>query len=222
MNKLLIGIALAAAAVIAVTTNANGDKGQSRIVVDESLPVATFAGGCFWCVESGFEHVPGVVEAVSGYTGGRTENPNYAEVSSGATGHIESVRVHYDPDIITYEGLLAAFWRMVNPTDAGGQFVDRGGQYATAIFYHTEEQRLAAERSLDALRMSGRYTSDIVTPIREAGPFHVAEDYHQDYYKKNPVRYNLYRFGSGRDQYLERTWGEDLHVDYTRFAPPQG
>ena len=222
MKRLLPGIGLAAALAAALASNANGDKGQSQITADARLSVATFAGGCFWCVESGFEHVPGVIEAVSGYTGGRTENPTYREVAGGATGHLESVRVHFDPEIITYEGLLAAFWRMVNPTDAGGQFVDRGGQYATAIFYHDEAQRLAAEASRDTLAASGRYRDAIVTPIREAGDFYPAEDYHQDYYKKNPVRYNLYRFGSGRDQFLERTWGEDLRVDFSRYAPGRG
>ena len=131
--------------------------------------IAIFAGGCFWCVESGFEHVPGVVDAVSGYTGGHVEDPTYQQVSSGTTGHIESVQVHYDPAAISYEGLLAAFWRMIDPTDAGGQFVDRGEQYATAIFYHDEQQKLAAERSRDALAATGRYTKVIATPIREAG-----------------------------------------------------
>ena len=222
VKKLLIGIALATATVAVAISSTNGDKDRPRIVVDESLPVATFAGGCFWCVESGFEHVPGVVEAVSGYTGGRAGNPTYSQVSSGATGHIESVRVHYDPAIITYEGLLAAFWRMIDPTDAGGQFVDRGEQYATAIFYHDEQQKLAAERSRDALAATGRYTKVIATPIREAGEFYVAEGYHQDYYEKNPVRYNLYRYGSGRDQYLDKTWGNELNVDYGEYSPEKG
>lgn len=219
MNKRLKGIALAGAAAIAVFASADGDKGQSQISVDENLPVATFAGGCFWCVESDFEHVPGVVAAVSGYTGGDVENPTYAQVSSGASGHVESVRVHYDPTVITYEGLLAAYWRMIDPTDAGGQFVDRGAQYATVIFYHDEQQRAAAERSRDALAASGRYTRPIRTTIRPVGAFYVAEDDHQDYYRRNPLRYNLYRFGSGRDQYLERTWDEDIHVDYGEYAP---
>jgi peptide methionine sulfoxide reductase msrA/msrB len=222
MKKLLVGSALAAAAIAVVISSANGDKGRPQIVVDESLPVATFAGGCFWCVESGFEHVPGVVEAVSGYTGGRADNPTYSQVSSDATGHIESVRVHYDPTVITYEGLLAAFWRMIDPTDAGGQFVDRGGQYATAIFYHDEQQKRAAEESREALAATGRYVKPILTPIREAGEFHVAEEYHQDYYEKNPVRYNLYRYGSGRDQYLDKTWGEEIHVDYGKYSPGKG
>jgi peptide methionine sulfoxide reductase msrA/msrB len=222
VKKLIVGIALAAAAVAVAISGTNGGKDRPRIVVDESLPVATFAGGCFWCVESGFEHVPGVVEAVSGYTGGRADNPTYSQVSSGATGHIESVRVHYDPTVITYEGLLAAFWRMIDPTDADGQFVDRGGQYTTAVFYHDEQQRLTAEKSRDALAATGRYAQPVLTPIREAGEFYAAEEYHQDYYKENPVRYNLYRYGSGRDQYLDRIWGEEIHVDYDRYAPEKG
>ena len=222
MKKLLIGAASAAALVAIVVAGESGDAVAPQISVDENLPVATFAGGCFWCVESGFEHVPGVVEAVSGYTGGLADNPTYAQVSSGATGHIESVRVHYDPAVITYEGLLAAYWRMVDPTDAGGQFVDRGGQYATAIFYHDEQQKLAAEKSRDLLAGTGRYAKPVLTPIREAGEFHLAEEYHQDYYKENPVRYNLYRYGSGRDQYLDKIWGGEIHVDYGRYSPGQG
>jgi peptide methionine sulfoxide reductase msrA/msrB len=173
-------------------------------------------------VESGFEHVPGVVEAVSGYTGGLVDNPTYNQVSSGSTGHIESVQVYYDSAIISYEGLLAAFWRMIDPTDAGGQFVDRGKQYSTAIFYHNAQQRMAAEKSSDELAGTRRHAHPIVTPIREASKFFVAEEYHQDYYKKNPIRYKFYRYGSGRDRYLEKTWGTEIHVDYSKFAPNQG
>ncbi|MEJ2130797.1 MAG: peptide-methionine (R)-S-oxide reductase MsrB [Gammaproteobacteria bacterium] len=185
----------------------------------KSLSVATFAGGCFWCTESDFEHVPGVVDAISGYTGGHVKNPSYEEVSSGSTGHRESVEVHYDPNEISYEGLLAAFWRMVNPTDDGGQFVDRGMQYTTAIFYHDEAQRLAAEKSKQTMMASGRYSEPIVTPILPAEEFYVAEDYHQGYYEHNPIRYNFYRYRSGRDQYLAKTWGEDLEVDYRKYEP---
>ena len=222
MNKLLIGIALAAVTAVTVIANANGDKGIEQIRTDGRLTVATFAGGCFWCVESDFEQVPGVVDAVSGYTGGSTEQPTYKQVSAGGTGHLESVEVYYDPSVISYEGLLAAFWRMIDPTDDGGQFVDRGKQYSTAIFYHDEQQKLAAERSRAALAASGRYTDAIVTPLRPAGEFYVAEEYHQDYYEKNPIRYKFYRYGSGRDQYLEKTWGAEIHVDYGRFAPSKG
>lgn len=180
--------------------------------------VATFAGGCFWCVEADFEAVPGVIEAVSGYTGGEVVAPSYKQVASGATDHVEAVQVYYDPDVISYEGLLAAFWRMIDPTDADGQFVDRGHQYSTAIFYHDEAQRATAERSLATLADSGRYQQPIVTPVIPAKVFYTAEEYHQDYYERNPLRYKFYRFNSGRDGYLKRTWGEGLKLDYSQYS----
>jgi len=223
MKSMLVGVALAALA--AATLIASADGGQTtapQAITDKNLAVATFAGGCFWCVESGFEHVPGVADAISGYTGGHDENPTYSKVSSGKTGHLESVQVHYDPSTISYQGLLAAFWRMIDPTDAGGQFVDRGEQYTTAIFYHDDQQKQVAETSRKALMASGRYTNAIVTPIRPAGKFYPAEDYHQDYYKKNPIRYKFYRYGSGRDQYLERIWSTDLEVDYRKYSEFKG
>lgn len=186
------------------------------------LAVVTFAGGCFWCVEAGFDKVPGVVKTVSGYTGGRKDKPTYEEVSSGGTGHLESVEVHYDPTQMTYEGLLVAFWHMVDPTDAGGQFVDRGEQYTTAIFYHDELQRQAAEKSRDALAATGRYgAKPIVTAIRPAEAFYPAEEYHQDFHTKSSLKYTFYRHRSGRDQYLEKTWGKELAVDYKQYAPNQ-
>jgi len=175
----------------------------------ENLKAATFAGGCFWCVESDFEKVDGVVEAVSGYTGGDRPNPTYEEVSAGGSGHAEAVQVRYDPAKITYKELLDVFWRHVNPTDAGGQFVDRGSQYRTAIFYHDEEQKRMAEESKAALAKSGRFSVPIVTEIVPAAEFYPAEDYHQDYYSHNPLRYKFYRLGSGRDQFLKSTWGAD-------------
>ncbi len=173
------------------------------------LEKATFAGGCFWCMEAPFEKLDGVQAVISGYSGGKTKNPTYKEVSSGVTGHLEVVQVEYDPTKVSYDQLLDVFWRQVDPTDAGGQFVDRGGQYATAIFYHSEEQRRAAEASLDALDKSGRYTKKIVTPILPAQPFYAAEEYHQDYYKNNTIRYKYYRYRSGRDQFLETIWEKD-------------
>ena len=181
---------------------------------DSGLPVATFAGGCFWCVEAGFEKVPGVVSAISGYTGGHTPNPSYEQVSSGRTGHREAVEVRYDPRIIGYDQLLQAFWRMVDPTDNGGQFPDRGEQYTTAIWYHTEEQRVAAEKSKAALAASGRYDKAVVTPILPASRFYKAEEKHQDYYKNHAASYRFYRYFSGRDDFLEKTWGKDLHLDF--------
>jgi len=218
MRKVLTGIILATLAAAAFLVGADSGKPQSAKASQENLAVATFAGGCFWCTESDFEHVPGVVDAVSGYTGGHVENPSYKQVSGGSTGHIESVQVHYDPATISYAGLLAAFWRMVDPTDAGGQFVDRGTQYTTAIFYHDDEQKRIAEESKSALMSSGRYKHPVVTPIRPAVKFYPAEDYHQDYYKKNPLRYKFYRYNSGRDQYLERTWSTDLEIDYRKYT----
>ncbi len=184
---------------------------------DRESRLATFAGGCFWCTESDFEKIPGVIEVISGYMGGHLENPTYPLVSSGTTGHLEAVQVRYDPTLIAYEGLLAAFWRMTDPTDAGGSFVDRGEQYTSAIFYHTPEQQAAAERSLQEQQASGRYDRPIATALRPASTFYTAEQYHQDYYRKNPVRYHLYRYNSGRDQYLEKVWGEQLEVDFSRY-----
>src|SRR5512136_461130 len=158
--------------------------------------VATFAGGCFWCVESDFEKVPGVLKVVSGYTGGKKENPTYEEVCSGRTGHLEAVQVYYDPDRITYGQLLDIFWRHIDPTDEGGQFVDRGSQYRSAVFYHDEEQKALAERSLDALAKSAKFARPVATEILPLTTFYEAEDYHQDYYKKSPQRYQFYRSSS--------------------------
>ena len=175
----------------------------------KNYKTATFAGGCFWCVESDFEKVDGVIEAISGYTGGDEPDPTYKQVSAGATGHTEAVQVHYDPDKITYKELLDVFWRHVDPTDAGGQFVDRGSQYRPAIFYHDEEQKRMAEESKLELEKSGRFNKPITTEIVPLGEFYTAEEYHQDYYSKNPLRYKMYRYGSGRDQFLSSTWSAD-------------
>jgi peptide-methionine (S)-S-oxide reductase len=169
---------------------------------------ATFAGGCFWCMEPPFDELPGVVSTTSGYTGGRMENPTYKQVSSGGTGHIESLQIIFDPTKISYEKLLDVFWRNVDPTDPAGQFCDRGSQYQTAIFYHTDEQRELANRSKRELDESGRLPKAVVTPIRAAMKFYPAEEYHQDYYKKNPLRYKFYRRSCGRDRVLEKLWGE--------------
>ena len=174
---------------------------------------AVFAGGCFWCTESDFEKVDGVIEAVSGYTGGKKVNPTYKEVAAGATRHAEAVKVIYDPDRISYAELLEIFWRHVDPTDDGGQFVDRGYQYRSAIFYANAEERRQAEASRDRLAASGRFDKPIVTEIVPLGPFYPAEDYHQDYYKKNPIRYDWYRSGSGRDQFLTNTWRDEKKMD---------
>ncbi len=176
--------------------------------VPEGSREAVFAGGCFWCTESDFEKVHGVIEAVSGYTGGNVPNPGYKQVSSGITGHVEAVKVIYDPAKINYQGLLEVFWRHVNPTDAGGQFVDRGSQYRSAIFYANETEKRLAEESKRLLATTGPFNKPIVTDILPLGEFYPAEDYHQDYYKRNPLRYRWYRSGSGRDQFLEKAWAD--------------
>jgi peptide methionine sulfoxide reductase msrA/msrB len=163
---------------------------------------ATFAGGCFWCLEADFKKLDGVVEVVSGYTGGYTENPTYEEVCSGRTGHVEAVQVLYDPSKASYEQLLDYFWRHVDPTDAGGQFVDRGQNYRSVIFYANEEQRVAAEDSKRKLEESGRFDKPIVTEILPLSKFYKAEEYHQDYSLKNPFRYQFYRDHSGRDRFI--------------------
>jgi len=173
------------------------------------LRKATFAGGCFWCVEADFEKVPGVVEVISGYTGGHKENPTYEEVSAGGTGHVEAVQVLYDPSKVSYRELLDFFWRHVDPTDAGGQFVDRGSQYRSVIFYQDEEERRAAEESKKALGESGRFQTPIRTEIVKEAPFYRAEDYHQDYYKTHEYKYKFYRWNSGRDQFLTKIWGNE-------------
>ena len=177
----------------------------------DKLAVATFAGGCFWCVESDFDTVPGVVETISGYTGGTVDNPTYRQVSEGGTGHREAVQIRYDPKQVSYEQLLHIFWRSVDPTDSGGQFCDRGDSYQTALFAGTEEERRLAEASKDALERSATPMDTIVTPIEPLGEFYPAEDYHQDYYKKNPIRYKFYRFSCGRDARVQEVWGDQAH-----------
>jgi peptide methionine sulfoxide reductase msrA/msrB len=173
---------------------------------------ATFAGGCFWCMETPFEKVPGVTAVVSGYAGGTEANPTYEQVSAAATGHVEAVQVTYDPTQVTYERLLEVFWRQIDPTDDGGQFVDRGTQYRSVVFVHDEAQRAAAEASKAALAASGRFEKPLVTRIVSFTTFYLAEDYHQDYDRKNPLRYRYYRHRSGRDQFLEKVWGAEPHA----------
>ena len=169
---------------------------------------ATFAGGCFWCMEGPFDKVDGVISTTSGYTGGTKKNPTYEEVSGGGTGHAESVEIVYDPSRVTYEKLLDVFWHNVDPLTPNAQFCDHGNQYRSAIFYHDDDQKRAAEKSKKDLEASGRFKQPIVTEIVAAGPFWPAEDYHQDYYEKNPVRYQYYRYRCGRDQRLEELWGK--------------
>ncbi|RAU19444.1 methionine sulfoxide reductase [Nitrincola tibetensis] len=199
--------------------SASNDLGSKYAPDDPKLAVATFAGGCFWCVEEAFEKVPGVVEAVSGYSGGDEVNPTYQQVAGGLTGHTEAVQVYYDPGVITYEGLLQTLWRTANPTDAEGQYVDRGRQYRPAIFYHNEAEKQAADAAVMALEASGRYDKPVVIEVVPFTVFYEAEEYHQDYYKKNPVRYTFYTRNSGRYQFIDAVWGNDREVDYSLYHP---
>jgi len=172
---------------------------------EAKLARATFAGGCFWCMEPPFDKLDGVVSTTSGYTGGHKANPTYEEVSSGTTGHLESMQVRYDPAKVSYEKLLEVFWHNIDPLDGGGQFCDRGTQYTTAIFYHDEQQKRLAEASKE--RVEKQLGKPVATVIRPAEEFYPAEDYHQDYYEKNPLRYKFYRLSCGRDHRLEQLWG---------------
>jgi peptide-methionine (S)-S-oxide reductase len=176
--------------------------------VDGNNAIATFAAGCFWCVEEAFEKVPGVSIVVSGYIGGRIANPTYEQVITGTTGHTEAVQVTYDPGKVTYEQLVDWFWKNVDPLDAVGQFCDQGSQYRSGIFFHDAAQKKIAETSKAALQASGRFKQPIVTEITAAGPFYVAEGYHQDYYKKNANRYQFYKYSCGRVMRLEQLWGK--------------
>ncbi|MBQ0756438.1 MAG: peptide-methionine (R)-S-oxide reductase MsrB [Amphritea sp.] len=224
--KMKIAIALALLTGVSVVTviaspTTNPDQVLRSDLQQQGLKVATFAGGCFWCTESGFEKLPGVKEAISGYAGGQEKNPTYGQVSSGSTGHTEAVQVYYDPQVITYDGLLQSLWRQMDPTDGRGSFVDRGTQYRPAVFFHNDQQRMLAEESMATLAASGRYSKPLATELTKLTVFYPAEDYHQDYYKRNSIRYKYYRFNSGRDQYLEKTWGDQLHPDFTQFGRGQ-
>jgi peptide methionine sulfoxide reductase msrA/msrB len=194
-------LVLACAGDALTKEGAPGENGATEI--------ATFAGGCFWCMEPPFEKVDGVMEVLSGYTGGKEKDPTYKQVSSGSTGHAEAIRVKYDPAKVSYRTILEVYWRQIDPTDAGGQFVDRGRQYRPAIFHHGEVQRRLALTSKAELARSGRFAKPIVVPIVAAGPFYAAEEYHQDFYKKSYERYASYRRGSGRVAFLDGAWKED-------------
>lgn len=193
-----------AALAVAVTTAA----AQSTTPVKKEAS-AIFAGGCFWCVESDFDKVKGVISTTSGYTGGHVANPTYHQVSAGGTGHAEAVKVVYDPSQVTYEKLLQVFWHNIDPLAKDRQFCDSGDQYRSAIFVDGAEQRRLAEASKKAIEASGRFKSPIQTQIVDAGPFYPAEDYHQDFYLKNPTKYKFYRWNCGRDQRLKELWGND-------------
>ena len=199
---------LAAAALALATAGAAAQQDSSTMQAKDNQAVATFAGGCFWCMEPPYDELKGVLSTISGYTGGTKVDPTYQEVSAGGTGHTEAVQVTYDPSQVSYQELIEVFWRNVDPLDAGGQFCDRGDSYRTGIFVHDEEQRRLAEESKQRLAASARFAQPIVTEIVDAGDFYPAEDYHQDYYEKNPVRYKFYRWNCGRDQRLTELWVE--------------
>ena len=177
----------------------------------QGLSVATFAGGCFWCMEGPFDKLEGVVSTTSGYTGGQKENPTYKQVSTGGTGHTEAVQIVYDPVKVSYKQLLEVFWVNHDPTEADGQFCDKGSQYRPGIFYHDEEQKTLAEASKKQIEQIKTFSDPVVTEITSASTFYPAEDYHQDYYIKNPFRYKFYRSGCGRDSRLEQLWGKSDH-----------
>jgi peptide-methionine (S)-S-oxide reductase len=187
--------------------SANTGPPDNHAVTSSSLEIATFAGGCFWCTEADFDKVPGVISTTSGYTGGTVVNPTYKQVSSGKTGHVEAVQVRFDPAKTSYAKLLAAFWPTIDPLTSNGQFCDHGPQYRSAIFYHDAEQKREAEASRAELEASRRFNQPIVTEILPATEFYPAEEYHQDYYIKNPIRYKYYRSNCGRDARLAEVWG---------------
>lgn len=173
-----------------------------------AIELATFAGGCFWCMVKPFDEQEGIMKVISGYTGGKLPNPTYEEVCSGITGHTEAVQITFDSDIFPYERLLSIFWQQIDPTDASGQFYDRGSSYRPAIFYHNENQRQLAEQSKSALQDSGRFKAPIVVEIVPAVTFYPAEEYHQQYYRKNPMHYQAYHEGSGRAGFIKKHWGD--------------
>lgn len=196
-------------AVLSCYTFANTEPDTNKTpAAAQNHAVATFAGGCFWCMEPPFDKLKGVISTTSGYMGGHVDQPAYQQVSRGDSGHAEVMQVTYDPSIVNYETLLKTFWKNVDPTDAGGQFCDRGSQYRTAIFYHDAKQQKLAEQSKAELINNKSFAADIVTEITAASQFYPAEDYHQDYYQKNPIRYKYYRYSCGRDARLEELWGK--------------
>jgi len=194
------------------------NNGMNSSRSPKTAAIATFAGGCFWCMEPPFEQLEGVIKVEAGYTGGRSGKPTYKEVSSGKTGHVEAVAVYYNPEKISYDSLLDVFWRNINPTDPGGQFADRGTQYVTAIYYHTPEQKKLAQASRSALEKSGKFEEPIVTKILPAKVFYPAEEYHQDYSQKNPFHYKRYKEGSGRAPYIKRIWDSDSKSAESPFS----
>ena len=204
----VLAFTLLLAGALALSAQAQTAPAPKATAATPATAKATFAGGCFWCMEEAYEKVPGVISAVSGYMGGQTKNPTYEQVSSGRSGHAEVVQVEYDPAKVSYQKLLEAFWHNIDPTQKDAQFCDHGSQYRSAIFYHDDEQRRLAEASRAALAKDKPFKGEIVTQLARADTFYPAEDYHQDYYKKNPLRYKYYKTGCGREARLEQLWGK--------------
>ncbi len=214
MNKMIAaGLALIFTLAGGVNAMAENNGPGIKLGIESSIEVgiekATFAGGCFWCMEPPFDQLDGVISTTSGYAGGDEANPTYKEVASGRTGHTEVIQIEYDSAKVDYRQLLDLFWRNIDPTAVDRQFVDVGKQYRSEIFYHNDEQRALAQASRDALAASGVFDKPIVTEITALKKFYKAEEYHQDFYQKNPVRYKFYRYNSGRDDYLKKKWGDD-------------
>jgi len=222
MKKLFTISAIAILGVSAATLTTGTEQRHKESMVESkqtsSLAIATFAGGCFWCTEADFEKLNGVIQVISGYSGGEKVSPTYKQVASGQTKHTEAIQVYYDPNVVSYDGLLEHLWRVMNPTDGDGQFVDRGKQYRPAVYYHNAAQKEAVEKSVAKLVESGAYSKPMATEIAAFKSFYPAEEYHQDYYVKNPLRYSYYRNGSGRDQFLNQIWGKDYKYDYSQHT----
>jgi peptide methionine sulfoxide reductase msrA/msrB len=215
MLNLLVGLAISCASPTAENQKSNATDAELVSNYDGKTELATFAGGCFWCVEAPFEGIDGVVAVISGYSGGKEKNPTYNEVAGGKTSHRESIQITFDPEVISYSELVDIFWQTFDPTDVGGSFYDRGTQYESAIFYHDSEQKKVAESSIKNLDQSKRFKKPIATPVIKYSNFYAAEDYHQDYYKKNPTEYYSYRTGSGRDAFIKTHWPELSEKKYT-------
>ena len=220
-NSYLLSLMILSSFALVLFLSINGfstpqDKNKSASI--SGLELATFAGGCFWCMEPPFEKLPGVSKVISGYTGGEKENPSYKQVAAGKTKHAEAIEIYYDPSVISYKDLIEVFWRNIDPTDGSGQFIDRGKQYRPAIFYHNQNQKKLATLSKNNLEKSKRFKKKPVLKIVSATTFYAAEEYHQDFYKKNTTRYKIYRAGSGRDQFLKRSWGKDLEYKIEKIS----
>lgn len=222
ISALVVLLLIVGVTTMGMNKPGNATPKEGAMTETSKLEIATVAGGCFWCVESDLEKLPGVVKAISGYAGGEEINPTYEDVSSGGTSHREAVQVHFDPSVITYREVLDHYWKHFDPTDEGGSFGDRGFQYSSAVFYHSEEQKAVAEESKRELESSGRLGKPVVTPILKFTSFYEAEEYHQDYYKKSPARYKTYRYFSGRDKYVKETWGEDAKFKPGKLSSDAG